>query len=147
MKAEQERNSSTDNEFKREVCRLEEETRQKDLLLQSAAEEDTRKSTHLQDLQTQLAKAEASYKELSECNEDLIRNQHQMVQEQLQQKTQEVEKMQQEVQAKTAQVKQYKKQIDLLQEKQHKPQETTEEVEDVGVFTCTMLCTSRQTLS
>ena len=57
-----------------------------------------------------------------------------MVQEQLQHKTQELEKMQQEVQAKTAQVKQYKKQIDILQEKQQ-PQETTQEVEDVGTVT------------
>ena len=57
-----------------------------------------------------------------------------MVQEQLQHKTQELEKMQQEVQAKTAQVKQYKKQIDILQEKQQ-PQETTQEVEDVGAVT------------
>ena len=54
-----------------------------------------------------------------------------MVQEQLQHKNQELEKMQQEVQAKTAQVKQYKKQIDILQEKQQ-PQETTQEIEDVG---------------
>ena len=70
-----------------------------------------------------------------------------MVQQELQQKTQEMEKMQQEVQAKTAQVKQYKKQIDLLQDKQQNPQETTEEVEHVGIFTCTMSCTSRQVFS
>ena len=132
--AEQERILRTENEIRKKLHQLEEESHQKDSLLQSALEEDEKKNAHMQDLQAQLAKAEASYKELSECNEDLIRNQHKMVQEQLQQKTKEMEKMQQEVQAKTAQVKQYKKQIDLLQEEQQKPQEATEEVEDVGIF-------------
>ena len=108
--AEQERNSRMDHEIRKELHTVEEESRQKDLLLQIAAKEDANKSANLQDLQARLARAEASYREQS-----MIDFKHQMIQEELQQKNQV---MQQEVQAKTAQVKQYKKQIDLLQEKQ-----------------------------
>ena len=61
----------------------------------------------MQELQEQLATAEKNYQELLSDTEN-----QQSVQLQLQKV---VEKWQQEVQAKTAQVKQYKKQVDYLQ--------------------------------
>jgi DNA repair exonuclease SbcCD ATPase subunit len=59
LAAEQERISRADSAIQKELHRLKEETHQKDLLLQSVAEEDEKINARLQDLQAQLAKAQA----------------------------------------------------------------------------------------
>ena len=108
----EERNSSAFHDFKEELDRLQEESRQKDLLLQKAAE--------------QLATTERNCQKQLEYIKQLNNNQW-VIQVELQQKKDEFEK---EIQAKTIQVKQYKKQVDALQEKREK-EEASYEVEEV----------------
>ena len=121
-----------------ELQRLKEETYQKDVILQEAQEEATRKEKHEKE---KLANAEKKFHEELQRTESLS-TQQRTVREELQRKTREVETLQQDMLAKTAQVKQYKKQIDSLQEQkdtgykqqQQRQQETqgnTQEIEDV----------------
>ena len=134
-----ENHSKTLQATQQELKRLKEETFQKDLILQQAQEEATKKEKHAKE---KLANAEKKFREELEHTESLLTTQQRTVHEELQCKIQEVETLQQDVLAKTAQVKQYKKQIDSLQEQkdtgykqqQQRQQETqgnTQEIEDV----------------
>lgn len=109
-----ERNSSASHDVKKEL----------DLLLQKAAKE----NLAVQRLKQQLATAERNYQEQLEYTEQL-NNKQLAIEDELQQKRDEVDRYQQEIQAKTAQVKQYKKQVDALQEKE----KTSHEVEQMCV--------------
>ena len=136
---QQENHSKTLQATQQELERLKEETYQKDVILQEAEEEATRKEKHAKEM---LANAKKKFREELERTESLLSTQQRTVHEELQYKIQEVETLQQDVLAKTAQVKQYKKQIDSLQEQkdtgykqqQQRQQETqgnTQEIEDV----------------
>ena len=118
----EERNSSASHDVKKELDRLREESHQKDLLLQKAAEENLA-------LHQLKATAERNCQEQLEYIEQLNNNQL-AFQDELQQKRDEVDRYQQEIQAKTAQVKQYKKQVDALKEK------TSHEVEEICSYMC-----------
>ena len=120
----EERNSSAAHKVKKELDRLRDESHQKDLLLQKAAEE----NLAIQQLKEQLATAERNYQEQLEYIEQL-NNKQLAIQDELQRKRDEVDRYQQEIQVKTAQVKQYKKQVDALQEKE----KTSHEVEQICV--------------
>ena len=115
----EERNSSASHDVKKELDRLREESHQKDLLLQE-------ENLAVQQLKEQLATAERNYQEQLEYIEQL-NNDQLAIQDELQQKKDEFQK---EIQAKTAQVKQYKKQVDALQEKKGK-EKVSHEVEEV----------------
>lgn len=119
LKEVEERNSSASHDVKKELDRLREESHQKDLLLQ-------KENLAVQQLREQLATAERNYQEQLQYTEQLNKNQQAI----LQQKKDEVDKFQQEIQAKTAQVKQYKKQVDALQEKKEK-EKPSQDVEEV----------------
>ena len=118
MQEVEERNSSAFHEIKKELDRLREESRQKDLLLKKASEE----NLAVQQLKKQLATAQRNCQEQLEYIEQLKL----AFQDELQQRRDEVDRYQQEIQAKTAQVKQYKKQVDALQEME----KTSHEVEE-----------------
>ena len=150
---QQENHSKMLQATQQELKRLKEETFQKDLILQEIQEEATKKEKHAKE---KLGNAEKKFREELEHTESLLSTQQRTVREELQRKTREVETLQQDVLAKTAQVKQYKKQIDSLQEQkdgkqqQQRQQETqgnTQEIEDVRyvhvVYLPTLLYTFR----
>lgn len=107
-----ERSFSASHEVKKELDRLREESHQKDLLVKQAAE--------------QLATSERNCQKQLEYIKQLNNDQW-AIQVELQQKKDEFQK---EIQAKTAQVKQYKKQVDALQEKKGKGK-ASHDVEEV----------------
>ena len=93
--------------------RLKEESLQKDLIMQETVREQNK-------LEEKLTSAEAKCKELRECNQDVM----QTVLRENEESKAELEKLKEEVKVKTAQVTQYKKQL--------QGKEPTEEVETVG---------------
>ena len=113
----EERSFSASHEVKKELDRLREESYQKDVLLQE-------ENLAVQQLKEQLATAERNYQEQLEYTEQLNNNQ-QTIQDELQQKKDEFQK---EIQTMTTQVRQYKKQINALQEKKKAPHEVEEDV-------------------
>ena len=117
--AEKEASSTAAVKFKESLERLREESHQKDLILQQSGGE-------LQELKSKLTAAEAKCQELQELNEDLIQHSQRAAEERG--REEEIEKLREEVKVKSAQVGQYKKQ---LQEKAvAKPNEELEKVSD-----------------
>ena len=105
--------------FKESLERLKEESHQKDLILQQSGGE-------FKELKSKLTAAEAKCQELQELNEDLIQHSQRAAEERG--REEEIEKLREEVKVKSAQVSQYKKQ---LQEKAvPKPNEELERVSD-----------------
>ena len=130
--AEKEGNALASHQIQKELERLREESHQKGLILQSVAEEAREKEKRLGELQEKLDDADARYKGLAECNEDLIRNKHQMAQDELQRKDDRIAELEQELKAKVAQVKQYKKQVEKEKgDDKQNPEGNTQEVENV----------------
>ncbi|CAI8005759.1 hypothetical protein GBAR_LOCUS4387 [Geodia barretti] len=92
------------DEHKKEVGMLKEGSHEKDVLMQRASDD-------IKQLESQLTAAEGKYKELEECNRDILRSQEQANQDGMRQ-NEELEKLKEEVKVKTAQVTQFKKQLE-----------------------------------
>lgn len=142
LAVEKERNTLAAHEIQKELKRLKEESHQKDLILQRSAEEEKEKTRRLEELQGEVTAAELRYKELAECNEDVLKGKHKMEEDELKLKDEKIAELQQELKAKIAQVKQYKKQIekektDTTHDKQN--MEENKEVEDVCMYN-SLLC-------
>ena len=98
----------------KEVERLNEETQQKDSILQQSAEDQKK-------LKADLSAAKKKCKDLEECNKDVLGSQEQAMKEkdkeveklsvEMDKLKEEVKKLKEDVQVKTAQVTQYKKQL------------------------------------
>ena len=108
-------------EHKKEVRMLKEGSHEKDVLMQKAADD-------IKQLESQLTAAEGKYKELEECNRDILRSQEQANQDGTRQ-NEELEKLKEEVKVKTAQVTQLKKQLEGKNNAI-----PTEQVEKVSLF-------------
>ena len=108
------------DEHKKEVGMLKEGSHEKDVLMQRASDD-------IKQLESQLTAAEGKYKELEECNRDILRSQEQANQDVRQ--NEELEKLKEEVKVKTAQVTQFKKQLEGKNNTI-----PTEQVEKVSLF-------------
>ena len=109
------------HEHKKEVEMLKEGSHEKDVLMLEAADD-------IKQLESQLTAAEGKYKELEECNRDILRSQEQANQDGTRQ-NEELEKLKEEVKVKTAQVTQFKKQLEGKNNAI-----PTEQVEKVSLF-------------